>query len=304
MDKFLKFLKNKWFLLGISFLSLIYVFFLGKIAQLVFTCYLETENMTTLSIMYVFVNFLFAVLMFFTRKQVPTIITAVLIPLEAFVILIVGFGQWHIIIPPIAVSAVIFLACGVGESFKTVVGTIFLMMFVVGGLVYSVFLNFGISLRYVMVDQIYEEDQELDYSARSLDYLTTSDGRYRLVSYTKERDDLVITEYYIEEAYKDEEYPFASFRRSFGCRKVLATAYENASPNPRWISDQLLYIDGKTVDAEELFAPPSPEEETTEETTSKEPPARITITEAGASHPASETAPEAAESASEETSAE
>ena len=191
MDKFLKFIKNKWFLLGISFLSLIYLFFLGKIAQLVFTSYLETENMTTLTIMYVFVNFLFAVLMFFTRKQIPTIITAVLIPLESFVILIVGFGQWHIIIPPVAVSVVIFLACGVGESFKTVAGTLFLMMFVVGGLVYSVFLNFGISLRYVMVDQIYEEDQELDYSARSHDYLTSADGRYRLVTYTKERDGLV-----------------------------------------------------------------------------------------------------------------
>ena len=54
MDKLLKFLKNKWFLLGISFLSFIYVFFLAKVAQLVFTCYLETENMATLTIMYVF----------------------------------------------------------------------------------------------------------------------------------------------------------------------------------------------------------------------------------------------------------
>lgn len=280
MDKFLKFIKNKWFLLGISFLSLIYVFFLGKIAQLVFTSYLETENATTLTIMYVFVNFLFAVLMFFTRKQIPTIITAVLIPLEAFVIMIVGFGQWHIIIPPVVVSAVIFLACGVGESFKTVAGTLFLMMFVVGGLVYSVFLNFGISLRYVLVDQIYEEDQELDYSARSLDYLISADGRYRLVNYTKERDGLIITEYYVEESYKDEEYPFVTFRRSFGCRKVLATAYKNAAPNPRWVSDDILYIDGKTVEMEELFAHPEAAEEEETETTTKAPPARITITEA------------------------
>ena len=278
MDKLLKFLKIKWFLLGISFLSFLYVFFLGKIAQLIFTCYLETENMATLTIMYVFINFLFAVLMFFTRKQIPTIITAVLIPIEAFVIMIVGFGEWNIIIPPIVVSAVIFLSCGIGESFKTVMGTIFLMMFVVGGLIYSVFLNFGISLRYVMVDQLYGEDQELDYSLRNPDYLTTSDGRYRLVTYSKERNNLTVTEYYVEEAYRDEEYPFALFRRTFGSRKVLATAYENASPNPHWVSDTLLYIDGKTVDVEELFAPPPPVPEETAETTTKEPPARITVT--------------------------
>ncbi|MCM1060651.1 MAG: hypothetical protein NC452_10185 [Eubacterium sp.] len=280
MDKFLKFLKNRWFLLGVSFLSFIYVFFLGKVALLTFTCYPEIENMTTLMIMYVFINFLFAVLMFFTRKQPPTIITAALIPLESFLLMIVGFGQWHVIIPPVAVSAFIFLACGVGESFKTVVGTLYLMMFVVGGLVYSVFLGFGISVNYVLVDQIYEEDQELDYSQRSREYLTSADGKYRIVTYVDQSDSVPVVNYYAEEAFKDEEYPFVTYRRVFGCRKVLATAYENADPSPRWVTDTVLYIDGKTVDMEELFAPPAEEEEEEEETTTKAPPARITVTEA------------------------
>lgn len=281
MDKFLKFIKNRWFLLGISFLSFIYVYFLGKVALLTFTSYPEVENITTLMIMYVFINFLFAVLMFFTRKQVPTIITAAIIPLEAFLLMIVGFGQWHVIIPPVAVSAFAFLACGVGESFKTVFGTLYLIMFIVGGLVYSVFLNFGISVNYVLVDQLIKEDQEFDYSQRSHDYLTTSDGKYRLVHYDKSSDSGTVTSYYAEEAFKDEEYPFVTYRRVFGCRKVLAIAYENADPNPRWVSDSILYIDGKTVDMEELFAPPSDEEEEeTEETTTKAPPARITVTDA------------------------
>ncbi|MBD5104228.1 MAG: hypothetical protein HDT47_05125 [Ruminococcaceae bacterium] len=282
MDKFLKFIKNRWFLLGISFLSLIYVYFLGKVALLTFTSYPEIENITTLMIMYVFINFLFAVLMFFTRRQVPTIITAAIIPFEAFLLMIVGFGQWHVIIPPVAVSAFIFLACGVGESFKTVVGTLYLMMFIVGGLVYNVFLNFGISVSYVLVDQIYGEDQELDYSQRSHDYLTTSDGKYRLVHYDDLSDNGTVTSYYAEEAFKDEEYPFITYRRVFGCRKVLAIAYENANPAPRWVSDSILYIDGKTVDMEELFASPADDEEEPEETTTKAPPTRITITEASA----------------------
>lgn len=282
MDKFLRFIKNKWFLLGISFLSLLYTVFLAKMVQLTFTSCLEAENMTTLMIMYVFVNFLFAVLMFFTRKQIPTIITAIVIPLESFLLMIVGFGQWHIIIPPVVVSAFIFLACGVGEAFKTVAGTLFLMMFVVGGLVYSVFVNFDISLRYVLVDQIYGEDQELEHAVRNTDYLTSGDGRYRLVTYTKDRDGKPVTEYYVEEAFRDEEYPFGIFRRSFGCRKVLAIAYENANPSPKWISNEELYIDGKTVDMEELFTLPkasSEEEETT--STTKAPPARITVTKQG-----------------------
>ena len=160
MDKFLRFIKNKWFLLGISFLSLLYTVFLAKMVQLTFTSCL--------------------------------------------------------IITPVVVSAFIFLACGVGEAFKTVAGTLFLMMFVVGGLVYSVFVNFDISLRYVLVDQIYGEDQELEHAVRNTDYLTSGDGRYRLVTYTKDRDGKPVTEYYVEEAFRDEEYPFGIFRRSFG----------------------------------------------------------------------------------------
>lgn len=282
MDKFLKFIKNRWFLLAVSFISLLYVYFLGKIAILTFTSYLETENMTTLMIMYVFVNFLFAVLMFFTRKQLPTILTAIIAPLEAFVIMITAFGQWHIIIPPIVVSAFIFLSCGIWEAYKTVAGTLLLMMFVVGGLVYSVFLNFGISINYVLVDQIYKEDQELDYTQRNTDYLYSPDGRYRLVSYTDADDDGSLTSYYVEEAFKDEEYPFVTFRRVFGCRRVLAIAYENADPAPRWLTNDKLYIDGKTVEMEVLLALPEPEEEETEETTTttKAPPARVPITEA------------------------
>ena len=269
MEKLLKFLKNKWFLLGISFLSFIYVYFLGKIVLRAFDSYLETENFSAMMVMYVFVNFIFGVLMFFTRKQIPTVICALIIPIEALLLMIVSFGQWYIIIPPVAVGAVIFLSCGVGESCKTVMGTLLLIMFVAGGLAYSVMSSyFGISLRFVATDILPNiESQDIDFSTRSNDYLVTEDGKYRLVRYIEQKADRVVTSYYVEEAFKDVEYPYAVFRRTFGSRSVLVTAYER-NVNPKWISNDKLSIDGKILTIEEIFAPLTDDE--SEETTAAE----------------------------------
>ena len=261
MEKVLKVLKNRWFLLGISFLSVIYVLFVGYLVKLTFTCYLEINNFASLMALYLMINFLFGVLMFFTRKQIPTIICAMLLPLEAFALLITAFGQWHIIIPPLVVGMFIFLMCGVGETCKTVLGTLFLLMFVVGGLVYNVFLNFGISLFYVVTD-LEENEMEMDMSLRSSEYLMSTDGTYRLVKYVESGDERAVTSYYVEQALEDEEYPFLYCYRVYGCRKVLSTMY-SSGVNPRWISDTVLYIDGRQRDMEQLFSdePVKPDED-------------------------------------------
>lgn len=276
MDKVLKFLKNRWFLLGISFLSFIYVYFLGKIAILVFTCYLEISNFASMMVLYVFINFIFGVLMFFTRKQIPTILSALIVPLETLFIMIAGFGEWYLIIPPVVVSAFVFLSCGAAESFKTVAGTLLLLMFIVGGLVYSVFLNFDISLNYVVTDRVFDysgmpydySQRDFDYSKRKPDYLENSTGEYRVVTYVTEGDEYDVVSYYVEEAFKDEELPFVTFRRVFGCKRVLTTAYANANVTPKWISEDTLTLDGVTFKMEELFAPLIDEEEEEETTTS------------------------------------
>lgn len=269
MEKLLKFLKNKWFLLGISFLSFIYPVILGQLVIRTFDSYLETENFSAMMIFYVFINFLFGLLMFFTRKQIPTIICALIIPLESFALLLVGFGQWYIIIPPVVVSAIIFLSCGIAEACKTVMGTLLLIMFVAGTLAYSIMSSyFGISIRFVATDVFTDQDQDLDYSTRSLDYLLSEDGKYRLVRYVEYLDEDVKTSYYVEEAFKDTEYPFVIFRRTFGSRRILVTAYER-DVNPHWRDNETLIIDGETFKMEEVFNPAPVEEETTGTETEK-----------------------------------
>ena len=255
MDKILKIIKNRWFLFGVSLLSFIYVLILFNIVVNTFACYLEINNFSAMMVLYVFVNFIFGVIMFFTRKQIPTIITALIIPILTFVLMIVGFGQWYLIIPPLAVSAVIFLSSGIGEACKTVMGTLLLIMFVVGALAYNVMCEYlNINVYYAATELFTDQDQDIDFSARSTDYMVTSDGRYRLVRYEEPKgDDKVTVSYYVEEAFRDKEYPFAVCRRVFGCKRVLVTVYPR-EVSPRWINNKTLSIDGMTIDVEEYLA--------------------------------------------------
>ncbi len=262
MDKLIKIFKNKWLRLGVSFISFIYVIVLGKIVVNTFVSYLEISNFSSFLIFYIFINFLFGVVMFYTRKQIPTMITAIIIPLEAFALMIVGFGQWFLIIPPVVVCAIIFLASGLAESCKTVMGTLLLVMFVVGGLAYSVMVSvFNITVSYAANQLVYNQDQDLDYATRQTDYLMTEDGRYRLVVYTEQRNNGVLTRYFVEKAFQDKSYPFIECRRVFGCKEVLADMHQR-TVNPRWIDNENLYIDGVKINMEELFAPKKDDEET------------------------------------------
>lgn len=255
MDKILKVIKNRWFLLGVSFLSFIYVILLFNIVVNTFACYLEVTNFSAMMVLYVFVNFIFGVIMFFTRKQIPTIISALIIPILTFVLMIVGFGKWYLILPPLVVSAVTFLSCGVAEACKTVMGTLLLILFVVGALSYNIMCEYlNINVYYVTTELFTSQEQDIDFSARNTDYMVTSDGRYRLVRYEEPKgDDKVTVSYYVEEAFRDKEYPYVVCRRVFGCKRVLTTAYRR-DVSPKWLDDTTLSIDGMTIDVVEYLA--------------------------------------------------
>lgn len=267
MDKILKVFKNRWFLLGVSFLSFIYVILLFNVVVNTFTCYLEVTNFSAMMVLYVFVNFIFGVIMFFTRKQIPTIITALIIPILTFVLMIVGFGQWYLILPPLVVSAVTFLSCGVAEACKTVMGTLLLILFVVGALAYNIMCEYlNINVYYAATELFTSQEQDIDFSARNTDYMVTSDGRYRLVRYEEPKgDDKVTVSYYVEEAFRDKEYPFSVCRRVFGCKRVLTTVYRR-DVSPKWLNNTTLSIDGMTIDVPEYLAQDDNAEESGEGT--------------------------------------
>ncbi len=248
MDKVLDILRNRWVKFGVSFLSLLMPVFLIFVDWLAFAYYLRPVNEVPLFLLYVLVNFVFGGLMFYTRHQIITRLVVCITPVLAFVLLIIAFGQWYLIVPPVAVCAFTFLAAGTNETFKTILGTIYLLMFVVGTLVYLTMLNFNLT-----VQTFLEKVTECDISKRSDVYSYSPDNTYRVVMYVDDAgNERSLTSYYIEKTADDVSLPYLNCYKHLYSLKVLVTM-DQSSVVYKWLNNDELYINGRAKNIKEMF---------------------------------------------------
>lgn len=251
MEKIFSFFKNKYTRLGFSILAPLYPIFLIYVGWLSFGYSLEPTAPIPLFLLYVLINFIFGGLFFYTRKQILTRFSVCISPLILFLILMLSFGEWYLIIPPVAVCFVVFLASGAGETLKTVLGTLYLMMFVVGAFVYLTMLSFNLTPRLLLQDLIF--GNYCDISDRSSEYLYSTDGTYRLVQYVDDAgDERKATSFYVEETAEDIHLWYLDCYRTIDSLKVLVTMHRE-DVEYHWISDTKLYIDEREKNIPELF---------------------------------------------------
>ncbi len=259
MDKILEILKNKWVKFGVSFLSLAFPVFILFVDWLSFAYYLEPINGVPLFLLYVLCNVIFGGIMFYTRKQIVTKIVVCITPLLAFLLLIIAFGQWYLIVPPVVICLLTFLACNTNETFKTILGTVYLLMFVVGTLVYLTMLHFNLTVQSLL------EITECDLSKRYGEYDYSTDGSYRLVRYIdNDNEERQSASFYVERTEEDIELPYLKCYKHLGSQKVLVSMYQD-EVTYEWISDTKLLIDGRVKDIEKIFKQAELEKLKTEE---------------------------------------
>lgn len=247
MNKILDILKNKWVKFGVSFLTLGFPVFILFVDWLAFAYYFEPVNAVPLFLLYVLCNVIFGGIMFYTRKQIITKIVVCISPLLSFLLLIIAFGQWYLIIPPVVICVLTFLACNANETFKTILGTVYLLMFVVGTLVYLTMLHFNLTVQSLL------EITECDLSKRYDKYDYSDDGSYRLVRYyDEETAERRSATFYVERTKEDIKLPYLNCYKHLGSQKVLVTMYQDEITY-EWISDNELFIDGRIKDLDEIF---------------------------------------------------
>ena len=247
MDKILDIFRNKWFKRAVSLLSLGFPAFLLYVDWLSFAYYLQPVNNVPLFLVYVLVNFVFAGIMFYTRKQLITQLVTCISPIIAFILLIISFGQWYLIVPPVVICAVTFLAAGSNETLKTILGTVYLLMFVVGTLVYLTMLHFNLTV------QTLANLTECDISKRSENYTYSPDYSYRIVMYIDDAgDERSLTSYYVEKTEDDISLPYLNCYKHINSQKVLVTM-DKDSVIYKWLTNDDLYIDGRAKNIPKLF---------------------------------------------------
>lgn len=240
MDTLASIFGNVWLKRGVAVLCWGYTGLLVWLAWLNFAYFLEYENPTSLFVIYVFINVAALGLMIYTRHQVITQINVMIMPPILLVSFILAFGSWYMLLPPICVIVAMFFICRANETLKTVLGTMYLLMFVVGGAAYvamtllmgrlTVFTGVDLTLR----DANYEK--------------LSSDEAYRIVRYVdKPNGERRTASYYVEDVSGDIDIPFGKAKKVLGCGWVLTTKYSGREDDPvSWVKTT---IDGERIEA-------------------------------------------------------
>lgn len=234
MDKLLAFFKNVWFKRGVSLVCLGYTAFMVWLAVLNAAYYIELNNPTPLFVLYLFINISALGLMILSRNELLTRINSYLLPPIIFISVICAWGNWYMIIPPVVVMVVLFFVNSSNETLKTVLGTLYLLMYVVG---IVGFIGAELFLGHIAL-------YDVDLSKRDTSYEKLSEsGEYRIVRYFDTVGDRKTQSYYLERTDKDQKIPFGTCKLVLKCKHIHTSTYEDTPLD-------LVSWDTRTIDGE------------------------------------------------------
>ena len=234
MDKLLAFFKNVWFKRGVSLVCLGYTAFMVWLAVLNAAYYIELNNPTPLFVLYLFINISALGLMILSRNELLTRINSYLLPPIIFISVICAWENWYMIIPPVVVMLVLFFVNNSNETLKTVLGTLYLLMYVVG---IVGFIGAELFLGHIAL-------YDVDLSKRDTSYEKLSEsGEYRIVRYFDTVGDRKTQSYYIEITDKDQKIPFGTCKLVLNCKHIHTSTYEDTPLD-------LVSWDVRTIDGE------------------------------------------------------
>ena len=131
-----KILDNAWTKHILSSFSIFYAIIVYAFSFFSLFYTVALEDKLSFSMLLFGVTLFFGTIMIFTRKEVITKVVSMLMMPAILPILLFYFGEWAIIIPICTMVIVMFFVCGATERTKTILGTIFLLLYIFGALGY------------------------------------------------------------------------------------------------------------------------------------------------------------------------
>lgn len=267
------FLSNIWVKRSISVFCLVYTAVIALLTYSTFLYDLEFKSgmETAFFVIYTLASVVFLVLMLFTRKQKLTSLISLLLPLIVFLLILFNIGDWVLIIPPFIVAVVMFFASYNRETTKVVLGTIYLLVYVLGIVLYIV-LNMlfgGSSVETVLnkdldpestVYRIYKDSGYLDkmLEVSNDDNTISPDGKYQFYLVDVRDSDRGAVKVYVVPYGQDIELRFFTLKQK-GIRKTITNkGIRGLIPDVGWIvktndnGEQILYVQYRLTDQDKL----------------------------------------------------
>ena len=141
MENLKKIVTNKWFILVISLFCAAYTICLCYFAYAVFFYEIEYIDKMKFAVVYSAVSLLAGLLFFYTRRSFITCIISMVNMAVFFPTLLLDWGNWPLLIPAAMVTLFSFFCCKMNDTIKTVFGTIFLLLYILGGIAFFLIMN-------------------------------------------------------------------------------------------------------------------------------------------------------------------
>lgn len=196
------FLSSEWVKRAVAVFNLIYFAVIGLLTYATFLYDLEfTEGQQQrFFTIYVGASVVFLGLMIYTREVFVTRLISVLLLCVCFFLIIFNMYDWILIVPPFVVALLIFFIAGTHETVKVVMGTIYLLMYVLGLVAYFVFnMLFGGTTqmtelnadmpRNTEVFSLYKNEYTKLSDVTRDDNVISPDGEYRIILYDVQNSD-------------------------------------------------------------------------------------------------------------------
>ena len=124
-----RFFDSPWTKRGLSLLSIPYGIFLGFLAYWSVFYDIEVYEKVKFGFVLSIGCLAMGVMMFYTRRQLITMIVSIVTMPLLLPIVLLNFGEWEMLIPIVLVSVVAFFTSGSGEAAKTISGAVILMLY-------------------------------------------------------------------------------------------------------------------------------------------------------------------------------
>lgn len=154
MENIKNLVTNKWFKFGVSFAGIIFTVVLAYFDYIVFFYDIEYTDKMSFSILAPVFCLIFALFNVYTRRSPVTVLLVMVNALLFLPLMLLDWGNWPLLVPAFAVTVFGFFCCHMNETIKTIFGTFFLLLYILGGIAFYMLTNvFSVNTVNTLVDQ-------------------------------------------------------------------------------------------------------------------------------------------------------
>ncbi len=205
------------------------------------------RNMGSFLVVYSVASIVFLLLMVYSREMFVTrVISLLLLPVVFFLLLFnIANANWILIVPPFIVALVMFFAAGTAETMKVIMGTIYLLLYVLGIVAYVVcnMLFGGSTVETVLDMKLDPQSTVYSYYKDDLVHLSqvvdeentiSPDGRYRFYLTDVRDSNTGSVNIYVVPHGNDIDLKFFSLKQKGIRMKVTAKGTRGVVPDVGW----------------------------------------------------------------------